>query len=92
VVGNDMWVVGKVEFGDFALERHRSNSPVVVIRRKRLRDRPSRPRHIELQLCCRAGRTLSPAPPVVDYAVRMVSDLSPEIAACAAARRAMGTR
>jgi hypothetical protein len=26
------------------------------------------------------------------YAVRMVSDLSPEIAACAAARRAIGTR
>ena len=26
------------------------------------------------------------------YAVRMVSDLSPEMAACAAARRAIGTR
>ena len=30
--------------------------------------------------------------PHLAYAVRMVSDLSPEIAACAAASRAIGTR
>ena len=45
-----------------------------------------------LRLCCSAGQTLSPAPPVTGYAVRMVSDLSPEMAAWAAARRAIGTR
>jgi hypothetical protein len=31
-------------------------------------------------------------PSATAYAVRMVSVLSPEIAACAAAKRAMGTR
>ena len=55
MVGNDMWVVGKVEFGDFALERHRSNSPVGGIRRKRPPGRPSRPRHIGCSYAARRG-------------------------------------
>jgi transcriptional regulator with XRE-family HTH domain len=40
----------------------------------------------------RRRRAKAPAPLKLRYAVRMVSDLSPEIAACAAARRAIGTR
>ena len=52
--------------------------------------------------CCMAITELEsqkgrpePAPLLLNcrnYAVRMVSDLSPEMAACAAASRAMGTR
>jgi hypothetical protein len=36
--------------------------------------------------------TTAPGITNVNYAVRMVSDLSPEMAACAAASRAIGTR
>ena len=40
----------------------------------------------------REGRPPERWSALLDYAVRIVSDLSPEIAACAAASRAIGTR
>ena len=66
--------------------------PSIWLHRRDLRLNKSR--RSDPVLCLKRPGGLLPAPDASRriYAVRCISDLSPEIAACAAARRAIGTR